>query len=67
EKDKTSSSRAQHLSAGLTALISHISSGVKRRNLSGSGILDKPNSLVDRTPFSSHQLPLELFRKRIPA
>ncbi|KAF2552972.1 hypothetical protein F2Q68_00034431 [Brassica cretica] len=31
EKDKTSSSRAQHLSAGLTALISYISRGVKRR------------------------------------
>ncbi|KAG5384632.1 hypothetical protein IGI04_036102, partial [Brassica rapa subsp. trilocularis] len=66
EKDKTSSCRAQHLSAGLTALISYISRGVKRRNLSGNGILDKPNSWVDRTPFSARQLPLELFRERIP-
>ncbi|KAG5393518.1 hypothetical protein IGI04_023481 [Brassica rapa subsp. trilocularis] len=33
----------------------------------GSQKKNKPNSWVDRTPFSAHQLPLELFREKIPA
>ncbi|KAF3576667.1 hypothetical protein DY000_02031651 [Brassica cretica] len=36
-------------------------------NPSSSRIQDNTDSWVDRTPFSTHQIPLELFRERIPA